>query len=86
MYFVIAVSAFVVLFGLTAAIATILARALGERINDVDLGRQLGSPVFFAIVFGVVWWYHRRVVEAMQRVRPGCRAHVSAALDYLIAR
>lgn len=86
-YFVIAVSAFVVLFGLTAVIASVLARALGERITDADLGRELGSPVFFAAVFGVVWWYHRRVVEgeATRETEAGRAAGIRRAYYYLIA-
>ena len=86
-YFVIAVSAFVVLFGLTAAIASVLARALGERITDADLGRQLGSPMFFAAVFAVVWWYHRRVVEseATRATEAGRAAGIRRAYYYLIA-
>jgi hypothetical protein len=86
-YFVIAVSAFVVLFGLTTVIASVLARALGERISDADLGRQLGSPLFFAIVFGVVWWYHRRVVEseATREIEAGRAAGVRRGYYYLVA-
>lgn len=86
-YFVVAVSALVVLFGLTAAIASVLARALGERIADVDLGRQLGSPVFFAAVFAVVWWYHRRVVEseATRETEAGRAAGIRRAYYYLVA-
>ena len=86
-YFVIAVSAFVVLFGLTAAIASVLARALGERIADADLGRELGSPVFFAAVFAPVWWYHRRVVEgeATRETEAGRAAGIRRAYYYLIA-
>ena len=87
LYFVIAVSAFIVLFSLTLAIASVLARALGERINDMDLGRQLGSPVFFAIVFGVVWWYHHRVVEgeATRETEVGRAAGIRRGYYYLIA-
>ncbi len=87
LYFVIAVSAFIVLFSLTLAIASVLARALGERISDVDLGRQLGSPVFFAIVFGVVWWYHRRVVEgeATRATEAGRAVGVRRGYYYLVA-
>jgi hypothetical protein len=86
-YFVIAVSAFVVLFGLTVAIASVLARALGERITDADLGRELGSPVLFAAVFAVVWWYHRRVVEgeASRETEAGRAAGIRRAYYYLIA-
>jgi len=86
-YFVIAVSAFVVLFGLTAAIASVLARALGERISDADLGRQLGSPVFFAVVFALVWWYHRGVIEgeATRETVAGRAAGIRRAYYYLIA-
>jgi hypothetical protein len=69
------------------AIASVLARALGERINDVDLGRQLGSPLFFAIVFGVVWWYHRRVVEgeATRETEAGRAAGIRRGYYYLVA-
>jgi hypothetical protein len=87
LYFVIAVSAFIVLFSLTLAIASVLARALGERISDADLGRQLGSPVFFAIVFGVAWWYHRRVVEgeATRETEAGRAAGIRRGYYYLVA-
>ncbi len=86
-YFVIAVSAFVVLFGVTAAVAAVLARALGERITDADLGRQLGSPALFAAVFAVVWWYHRRVVEseATRETEAGRAAGIRRAYYYLVA-
>lgn len=86
-YFVIALSAFVVLFGLTAAIASLLARALGERITDADLGRELGSPVFFAAVFAAVSWYHRRVVEseATRETEAGRAAGIRRAYYYLVA-
>jgi hypothetical protein len=86
-YFVIAVSAFVVLFGLTAAIAPVLGRALGERLTDADLGRELGSPLVFAAVFATVWWYHRRVIEreAMREAEAGGGAGIRRAYYYLIA-
>jgi hypothetical protein len=86
-YFVIAISALVVLFGLTAALAAVLARALGERITDADLGRQLGSPIFFALVFAAVWWYHRRVVEgeATREMEAGRAAGIRRGYYYLVA-
>ncbi|MGH2490557.1 MAG: DUF5671 domain-containing protein [Candidatus Limnocylindria bacterium] len=86
-YLVIAIAAFVVLFSLTAAIGLVLARALGERITDADLGRQLGSPVLFAAVFAVVWWYHRRVVEgeATRETEASRAAGIRRAYYYLIA-
>ncbi|HKY52244.1 MAG TPA: DUF5671 domain-containing protein [Candidatus Limnocylindria bacterium] len=87
-YLVVAIAAFVVLFGLTTAIATVLARALGERgITDSDLGRQLGSPLLFAAVFAAVWWYHRRVVEgeATRETEAGRAAAIRRAYYYLIA-
>lgn len=86
-YFVIAVSAFVVLFGLTATIGPVLARALGERITDADLGRELGSPLIFAAVFAAVWWYHRRVIErdARRETEAGGAAGIRRAYYYLIA-
>lgn len=86
-YFVVAIAAFVVLFSVTAAIASVLARVLGERITDADLGRQLGTPVPFAAVFAVVWWYHRRVVEgeATREMEAGRAAGIRRAYYYLIA-
>jgi len=86
-YFVIAVSAFVVLFGLVATIAPLLARALGERITDADLGRAIGSPLVFAAVFATVWWYHRRVIEreARREAEAGSAAGIRRAYYYLIA-
>ena len=86
-YLVVALSAVVVLVGLTAAISALLARALGSRISDADLGRQLGSPILFAAVFGVVWWYHRRVVEgeATRETEAARAAGIRRAYYYLIA-
>ena len=86
-YVVIAVSAFVVLFGLVATIAPLLARALGERITDADLGRAIGSPLVFAAVFATVWWYHRRVIEreARREAEAGSAAGIRRAYYYLIA-
>jgi len=86
-YFVIAVSAFVVLFGVVTTIAPLLARALGERITDADLGRAIGSPLVFAAVFATVWWYHRRVIEreARREVEAGSAAGVRRSYYYLIA-
>jgi hypothetical protein len=86
-YLVIAVSALVVLFGITTVIGSVLARALGERISDTDLGRQIGSPGIFALVFGAVWWYHRRVVEgeATRETEAGRAAAIRRAYYYLIA-
>ena len=85
-YLVIAISALAVLFSLTSAIALVLARALGDRSTDESLGRDLGGPLLFAIVFAVVWWYHRRVVEgdAARETEAG-RAGIRRAYYYLIA-
>jgi hypothetical protein len=86
-YFIIAVSALVVLFGLTAAITVVIARGLGDRITDADVGRSLGTPVIFAAVFAAVWWYHRRVVEreAARETEAGRAAGIRRAYYYLIA-
>ena len=84
-YLVIAVSALVVLFGLVATIAPVLARALGERITDADLGRVIGSPLVFAAVFAAVWWYHRRVIEREAKREAGSAAGIRRAYYYLIA-
>ena len=84
-YLVIAVSALVVLFGLVATIAPVLARALGERITDADLGRAIGSPLVFAAVFATVWWYHRRVIEREAKREAGSAAGIRRAYYYLIA-
>ena len=86
-YLVIAVSALVVLFNLMTATATILARALGESPYDPDLGRQLGSPGIFALVFATVWWYHRRVIEgeASRETEAGRAAGIRRGYYYLVA-
>jgi hypothetical protein len=86
-YFVIGLSAVVVLFGLTVAISNVLAKALGEVVSDADLGRQLGLPLSFAIVFAAVWWYHRRVVEgeAARETEASRAAGIRRAYYYLIA-
>jgi hypothetical protein len=86
-YVVIAVSALAVLFSLTSAIALVLARVLGDRTTDENLGRELGSSLPFAVVFAVVWWYHRRVVEgdAARETEAGRAAGIRRAYYYLIA-
>lgn len=86
-YVVIAISALVALFSLTVAISNVLARALGERVSDADLGRQLGFPLAFAAVLAVVWWYHRRVVEveARREAEAGRAAGIRRVYYYLIA-
>jgi len=86
-YLVIAISALAVLFSLTSAIALVLARALGERSTDESLGRDLGSSLPFAVVFAVVWWYHRRVVEgdAARETEAARAAGIRRAYYYLIA-
>ena len=86
-YFVIAVSAFVVLFGVVTTIAPLLSRAFGERTTDADLGRAIGSPMVFAAIFATVWWYHRRVIEreARREVEAGSAAGIRRAYYYLIA-
>ena len=85
-YLVIALSALIVLFGLTSDIALVLARVLGDRTTDESLGRELGTSLPFAVVFAVVWWYHRRVVEsdATHETEAG-RAGIRRAYYYLIA-
>jgi hypothetical protein len=86
-YVVIAVSALAVLFSLTSAIALVLARVLGDRTTDENVGRELGSSVPFAVVFAVVWWYHRGVVEgdAARETEAGRAAGTRRAYYYLIA-
>ena len=85
-YLVVAVSALAVLFSLTSAIALVLARALGDRTTDESLGRDLGTSVPFAVVFAVVWWYHRRVVEGdAARETEAARAGIRRAYYYLVA-
>jgi hypothetical protein len=86
-YLVIALSALIVLFGLTSSIALVLAPALGDRTDRVSLGRELGNFLPFAVVFAVVWWYHRRVVEgdAARETEAGRAAEVRRAHYYLIA-
>jgi hypothetical protein len=86
-YLVIALSALIVLFGLTSSIALVLAPALGDRTDRVSLGRELGNFLPFAVVFAVVWWYHRRVVEgdAARETEAGRAAEVRRAYYYLIA-
>ena len=86
-YAVIAVSALAMLFSLTSAIALVLARVLGDRTPNENLGRELGSSLPFAVVFAVVWWYHRRVVEgdAARESEAGRAAGIRRAYYYLIA-
>jgi hypothetical protein len=86
-YLVIALSALIVLFSLTIAIGSVLARALGDRVTDADLGRQRGSPMAFAVVFAAIWWYHRRVIEseATRETAAGRAAGIRRAYYYLVA-
>ena len=64
-YLIVLVSAVTVLVSTTFALSTVGRVMLGDPVVQpfTSMWHDLGSTVPFAIVFGVVWIFHRRVVE-----------------------
>jgi len=65
-YLIVLVSAVTVLVSATFTLSTIGRVLLGDPIvkPNTSMWHDLGSTVPFAIVFGAVWIFHRRVVES----------------------
>ena len=65
-YLIVLVSAVTVLVSTTFALSTVGRVMLGDPIVQpiTSMWHDLGSTVPFAIVFGAVWIFHRRVVES----------------------
>jgi hypothetical protein len=65
-YLVVLVSALAVLLGATIALSNIVERLLGtpEREQFRNLGHDLGMPLITFVVFGTIWLFYRRVVQA----------------------
>jgi len=65
-YFIVGLSAIVVLISATFGAAAIIRRLLGDPLQEqyTSLAHDLGFPISFTIVFGALWLFHRRVVEA----------------------
>ena len=65
-YLVVLVSAVAVLVGATIALSNIVERLLGtpDREQFRNLYHDLGAPVVTVVVFGTIWLFHRRVVQA----------------------
>jgi uncharacterized protein DUF5671 len=65
-YFIVGLSAIVVLISTTFGFAAIIRRLLGDPFQEQfsSLVHDLGFPVAFAIIFAPLWLFHRRVVEA----------------------
>jgi hypothetical protein len=64
-YLIVLVSAVTVLVSATFAVGTVGRVLLGDPVVEPfrSMWHELGSTVPFAIVFGAVWIFHRRVVE-----------------------
>ena len=64
-YLIVLVSAVTVLVSATFALSTIGRRILGDPVVEpyTSMWHELVSPVPAVVVFGVVWLFHRRVVE-----------------------
>jgi hypothetical protein len=65
-YLIVGVSAIVVLISTTFGIAAVIRRLLGDPFQEqfTSLVHDLGFPISFTIIFGAVWLFHRRVLEA----------------------
>lgn len=65
-YFVVGLSAIVVLVSATFGLSAIIRRLLGDPFQEqfTSLVHDLGFPVSFTIIFLPLWLFHRRVVEA----------------------
>ena len=65
-YLVVLVSAVAVLVSATIALSNIVERLLGtpEREQFRNLQHDLGTPVVTFVVFGTIWLFYRRVVQA----------------------
>src|SRR5437660_5416155 len=65
-YFIVGLSAIVVLVSTTFGAAAVIQRLLGDPYQDqtTSLVRDLGFPISFTIIFAPLWLFHRRAVEA----------------------
>jgi hypothetical protein len=65
-YFIVGLSAIVVLISTTFGLAAIIRRVLGDPFQEqfTSVVHDLGFPVAFTIIFAPLWLFHRRVVEA----------------------
>ena len=65
-YLVVLVSALAVLLGATIALANVIERLLGtpDREQYRNIEHDLGMPVITFVVFGTIWLFYRRVVQA----------------------
>ena len=65
-YFIVGLSAIVVLVSVTFGTAAIIRRLLGDPFQEqyTSLVHDLGFPISFTIIFAPLWLFHRRVVEA----------------------
>jgi uncharacterized protein DUF5671 len=65
-YFIVGLSAIVVLVSTTLGLSAIIRRLLGDPFQEqfTSLVHDLGAPVAFTIIFAPLWLFHRRVVEA----------------------
>jgi hypothetical protein len=88
-YLVVIVSAVVVLISATFALSTIGRRLLGDPVVEpyTSMWHELGSSIPYAIVFGAVWLFHRRVVEgeAARETESARAAAIRRLYVYLIS-
>ena len=64
-YLIVLVSAVTMLISVTFGLSTIGRRLLGDAVVEPynSMWHELSTPVPFAVVFGAVWLFYRRVVE-----------------------
>lgn len=88
-YFIVGLSAIVVLISTTFGLAAIIRRLLGDPFQEqfTSVVHDLGFPVAFTIIFAPLWLFHRRVVEAeaARETELGRAAAIRRLYTYVVA-
>ena len=88
-YLIVTVAAVIVLLDTTFALSTVGRRMLGDLVVEpyTSMWHELGGFVPFVVVFGAVWVFHRRVVEAeaTRESEIGRAATIRRLYTYLIS-
>jgi hypothetical protein len=88
-YFIVGLSAIVVLVSTTFGAAAVIRRVLGDPFQEpyTSLAHDLGFPISFTIIFAPLWLFHRRVVEAeaARETELGRAAAIRRSYTYVVA-
>jgi hypothetical protein len=88
-YLIVLVSALAVLIAATFGLTAMGRRLLGDPVSEsfTSMWHELSTPSPLVLVFGVVWLFHRRVVEseAARESEVGRAATIRRAYTYLIS-